>query len=703
MAWATPERRARFAWELFLVSCLGLFAELVVSRWLASEIRVLAIVPNLALMASLLGLTLGCARGRSRGRLFPWFPGLFGILCLLLAYAEPLGLSSLRFPDQSMYLWSSGEALPALEAAKVLGALGGIVCLVVLVFTALGEKVGELFDAFPPLTAYTVSVAASLLGVLAFSVVAFLQWPPLLWVVVVAALGLWFFRRPLMLAVLAVTVALVAAAPPAGLWSPYGRIDFGQLLLRDEEGASAWVQVGYALDANRDSRQRALDLSAGFRERHPGISRHAVYRHADLVHNLPFRLAPATGSVLVVGAGLGNNVAAALRSGATRVDAVEIDPAVLKLGQRFHPEQPYARGQVRAVVADARAFLRQTETRYDLILFGFVDSLPIASWLSPSLQGHYWYTVEGMREAIGRLTPRGVLVFTLDGGAGDWIGERLYQTIREAWGQEPLALHSGQDAGVLVVAGPGLDRAAAVRLDGILPWSPRFPGMHRVRSATDDWPFLSANPQDHPVARLVVLGLFLAVSGVLIRVTFRRRESGYDWHMFFLGAAFALVVVKSVAQLSLLFGSTWLVESAAINGILLTILAANGAVAHSPGTGPAVGYGCLAASLLFSYAVGAGWLSGWPLHWQAVVGALATWLPLFFAGLVFANSFRRTRDASGALAANMFGALAGGVLEYVALALGLGSLTLLALALYGLSWLTLAFRGWRLSLAGGEA
>ena len=204
------------------------------------------------------------------------------------------------------------------------------------------------------------------------------------------------------------------------------------------------------------------------------------------------------------------------------------------------------------------------------------------------------------------------------------------------------------------------------------------------------------------MARLVVLGLFLATSGVLVRVTFRRRESGCDWHVFFLGAAFWLVGVKSLAGLSLLFGSTWMVESAAVTGILLTILAANGVVAHFPGTGPAWSYGCLAASLLVSYAVGAGF-SGWPWLWRTVVGALAAWLPLFFAGLVFANSFRRTRDASGALAANMFGVLAGAVLEYVSLAFGFGSLALLALVLYGLSWLTLAFRGWRLSLAAGEA
>ena len=56
----------------------------------------------------------------------------------------------------------------------------------------------------------------------------------------------------------------------------------------------------------------------------------------------------------------------------------------------------------------------------------------------------------------------GAITPTLDGGAGDWIGERLYQTIREAWGQEPLALHSRQDAGVLVVAGPGPVGAAGL-------------------------------------------------------------------------------------------------------------------------------------------------------------------------------------------------------------------------------------------------
>jgi hypothetical protein len=73
-------------------------------------------------------------------------------------------------------------------------------------------------------------------------------------------------------------------------------------------------------------------MSEAFRRQHPVISSHPMYQHADLVYNLPFRLAPAAERVLVVGAGTGNDVAAALRNGARMVDAVEIDPTILALG-----------------------------------------------------------------------------------------------------------------------------------------------------------------------------------------------------------------------------------------------------------------------------------------------------------------------------------------------------------------------------------
>jgi hypothetical protein len=58
---------------------------------------------------------------------------------------------------------------------------------------------------------------------------------------------------------------------------------------------------------------------------------------------LPHELVGAREKVLVVGAGAGNDVAAALRAGARSVQAVEIDPAIVALGRARHPTGPTPR------------------------------------------------------------------------------------------------------------------------------------------------------------------------------------------------------------------------------------------------------------------------------------------------------------------------------------------------------------------------
>ena len=47
------------------------------------------------------------------------------------------------------------------------------------------------------------------------------------------------------------------------------------------------------------------------------------------------------GQVLIIGAGSGNDVSRALAWGAHRVDAVEIDPVIQRIGKRDHPDRPY--------------------------------------------------------------------------------------------------------------------------------------------------------------------------------------------------------------------------------------------------------------------------------------------------------------------------------------------------------------------------
>src|SRR5260370_103878 len=125
--------------------------------------------------------------------------------------------------------------------------------------------------------------------------------------------------------------------------------------------------------------------------------------------SLPRRFAPPNPRVLLVGSGTGNDVAGALRNQSRSVDAVEIDPKILALGRSRHPEHPYDDPRVSAHLTDARAFMKRTTARYDLILFGLLDSHTQLSDYSNMRLDNFFYTEEPFREPHSLLTPDGVL------------------------------------------------------------------------------------------------------------------------------------------------------------------------------------------------------------------------------------------------------------------------------------------------------
>ncbi len=45
-----------------------------------------------------------------------------------------------------------------------------------------------------------------------------------------------------------------------------------------------------------------------------------------------------------------------------------------------------------------------------------------------------------------------------------------------------------------------------------------------------------------------------------------------NWHFFFLGAGFFLLEAQIISKMALLFGTTWLVNSIVISGLLLLII-----------------------------------------------------------------------------------------------------------------------------------
>jgi hypothetical protein len=167
------------------------------------------------------------------------------------------------------------------------------------------------------------------------------------------------------------------------------------------------------------------------------------------------------------------------------------------------------------------------------------------------------------------------------------------------------------------------------------------------------------------------------------------KVSEVNWQLFFMGGAFLLIETKAVTSLALIFGSTWLVNSIVIGSIMVMILVANFVITRIPNLGFALLYGGLAATLIFNFGFSFDQLNhlGWEM--RLLAGGAIISLPLFFAALIFAKAFAVVESPSRALAANLFGSLVGGVLEYLDMWTGLRWLNIVALVLYGLSALAL--------------
>src|ERR1039458_9516938 len=100
---------------LFLASFVALYFELIVIRYLSTEIRVFAYLKNLALIASFFGIGLGMileSPPRALKRLFPW---IAAALFLLMTFASVLKLTHLPIPTFDYFVFSEGIGVPGIN------------------------------------------------------------------------------------------------------------------------------------------------------------------------------------------------------------------------------------------------------------------------------------------------------------------------------------------------------------------------------------------------------------------------------------------------------------------------------------------------------------------------------------------------------------------------------------------------------------
>ena len=424
--------------------------------------------------------------------------------------------------------------------------------------------------------------------------------------------------------------------------------------------------------------QRIHDLSPG--QSDPDILK------AGYHYDLPYRFYRGTlGNVAVLGAGTGNDVAAALRAGAKNVDAVEIDPGILKLGKIFHPEEPYKKKCVNNIVDDARTHMRQTDKKYDMVVYGLLDSHSLLSFASRIRLDSYVYTVEGFKESREKLKKNGIMSLSFC-VLTPMLGRKIFLMMQKAFnGNGPVCLKTEKGFRVTFLQNKnGTLKLKKSMLRGIsysdvtdIYADPSI----KADVSTDDWPFFYMPRRVYPVSYLGILLLILLLS-VGIAYNFLKQKLSFSHPaFFFLGAGFMLVETKAITELGLCFGNTWHVIGIVIAGILLMAFLANLVVLRYKISKPFIPFILLILSLALGYffSIRGGLGSSIPAKLATLV--LLT-CPMFFSGMVFSSMLSRVRDISGVMAINLLGAMLGGVLEYNSMYFGFSFLYILAIFLY---------------------
>ena len=650
---ATPQVR------LLLTSATLLFVELFLIRWIPANVIYVGFFSNFLLMGSFLGIGVGILLGRNGLRL-----PTFAFPLLLFAVVRLVSIAQLNVqldsPDQ-IYFGLADEAHVADVNFLVLPL---VVLLTTAVMASLAVPLGPLLRAMPPLRAYGIDIVGSMIGIAGFAILSALGTPPPVWLLVVTVL----------------TVALVLGTGFTA-WSSVGFAALAACIFVTLAGGDRWspyqrIRVHNTLDSI------ALSVNGVPHQGFYSDPKHELYEfYTQIDRWFPGK---TYDRVLIIGAGTGNDTAAAIERGVEHVDAVEIDPVIQQLGAELHPRRPYQDPRVSAHVDDGRAFLRNSSDKYDLVVFALPDSLTLVSTTADVRLESFLFTKQAFESVRDHLAPGGTFVL-YNFYRQPWLLEKITSMLESTFGYPPVVKVYGQLTGTAAVLATG---PAIGALNGAPPpgdvTTPVSTG-NAPRPATDDWPFLylrEPGVAPHYVGALALIMLFalvLVVGAARVSGTSIRRFSP---HFFVLGVAFLLLETRSLVTFSLLFGNTWIVNAFVFFAILASVLAAIGVNARFRIRDPRPLYVVLFGLLALAWILPPASLLIEPAWLRYTLASALAFAPVFLANLVFSYSFRDSRTADMAFASNLLGAMAGGVLEYVALLSGYQTLLVVVAGLY---------------------
>ncbi|GBC99316.1 hypothetical protein HRbin17_01838 [bacterium HR17] len=318
---------------------------------------------------------------------------------------------------------------------------------------------------------------------------------------------------------------------------------------------------------------------------------------------------PHIDAVLALGSGGGVDVVCALLAGAKRVDAVDVNPAMKVFAEKFRDfnGRIYERPNVHFRIAEARAFVRQTQRRYDLVVMALTQTATVGK-AGLALVESFVHTKDACRDYWRILSRRGLVALITQ---EPFLALRWWLTcldiVQEQTGKAPkdAALHLAwwqlpeelwrfsPYRNLVVMARQPFTQSDAAALSQVTKrWNivpVAVPFVHAeeplasvlhgaftaddvvsdvrwrhgvdVRPVTDDAPFfVDLSPTVPPLLwQLIAFAVVLVVGFALIASRAERRK-GQQWSILtafvaLLGVGFMLVEVGVLQRVMLLLGS----------------------------------------------------------------------------------------------------------------------------------------------------
>ena len=202
--------------QLFWSSVLLLLGEVLAIRWFGIEVPLMHIFPNLVLLVVLVGASAGVGnptRYKTPTSL------LMGALCVLfvpLIFSVQLGIPALsvKFDAASHSILLCSIAILLLIVVSLLA-----------VFVNVGGLIGKGFATLPPLRAYSINLAGSIIGVLLVALISLAHLPPPFWILLCGLVTWAAVQNKFVPIVTAIVIASSLTTTLSSKWSPYSKLD----------------------------------------------------------------------------------------------------------------------------------------------------------------------------------------------------------------------------------------------------------------------------------------------------------------------------------------------------------------------------------------------------------------------------------------------------------------------------------------------